>query len=271
MMGAAMLVGTMGGGLLGQLDLAYPYVVRAALLLACLVVAAIWMHDLGFERRAFKVREVPMEMRRVTRDSVRDGWKRPAVRLLMLISMLHWGFLIWGWYAWQPHFVELAGGAIWIAGAVAAAVSVTMIVGNGVAPKLALWVGDRSWLLAVTQTIFVVGLAGVALADTFWPAVLSFLLAMVAFGIHEPVRTAMLHALIPSRTRATVLSFAGLMASAAGVVSQIALADFAESRGIPAGYAIGAVLMVFAVPLAILGGRLGGKKACDPAHAAASS
>ena len=37
--GAAMLVGTVGGGLLGQVDLSLPYVVRSALLAAVFVVA----------------------------------------------------------------------------------------------------------------------------------------------------------------------------------------------------------------------------------------
>ena len=49
--GAAMLVGTVGGGLLGQIDLSLPYVVRSALLLAVFVVAYAVMHDLGFEPR----------------------------------------------------------------------------------------------------------------------------------------------------------------------------------------------------------------------------
>ena len=44
-----MLVGTVGGGLLGQIDLSLPYLVRAGLLLAVFVVAYVVMHDLGFD------------------------------------------------------------------------------------------------------------------------------------------------------------------------------------------------------------------------------
>ena len=49
--GAAMLVGTIGGGLLGQINLSLPYIVRTVLLLAVFVVAYVVMHDLGFEPR----------------------------------------------------------------------------------------------------------------------------------------------------------------------------------------------------------------------------
>ena len=39
--GAAMLVGTVGGGLLGQVDLSLPYLVRAALLVAVFGIAYV--------------------------------------------------------------------------------------------------------------------------------------------------------------------------------------------------------------------------------------
>ena len=261
--GAAMLIGTLTGGFLGSWHLSAPYVLRAVLLVACLVVAAVWMHDLGFTQRRFKAKQIPREMRAILDDSLRDGWRRPPVRALLLIGMLWWGFLIWGWYAWQPHFVDLAGGAIWVAGIVAAAVSLTMIAGNGIAPRLAKWMGDRSLVLLTMSLFAALGFVGVGLAESFWPAVLAFLFAMAAFAIHEPVRNAMLHALIPSRTRATVVSFGGLLGSAAGVVSQVVLARYAETAGIPAGYIVGAVIILAAVPLAAWSGRIA-KRACDP-------
>jgi len=45
---AAMLVGTIGGGFLGQIDLSIPYVLRSILLVAVFVVAFVVMHDVGF-------------------------------------------------------------------------------------------------------------------------------------------------------------------------------------------------------------------------------
>ena len=46
--GAAMLAGTVTGGLLGSLTLTAPYLVRAALLAALFAMAFFTMHDLGF-------------------------------------------------------------------------------------------------------------------------------------------------------------------------------------------------------------------------------
>ena len=49
--GAAMLIGTVGGGLLGQIDLAIPFVVRSLLLLLLFVLAFFGMHDIGFQSK----------------------------------------------------------------------------------------------------------------------------------------------------------------------------------------------------------------------------
>ena len=50
-----MLVGTVGGGFLGQADLALPYVVRSALLVAVFVIAFFVMFDVGFTPRRVAV------------------------------------------------------------------------------------------------------------------------------------------------------------------------------------------------------------------------
>src|SRR5574337_101390 len=53
--GVAMVVGTIGGGLLGQIDLSIPYLVRAALLGILFLVAYVVMHDVGFTPRRVPV------------------------------------------------------------------------------------------------------------------------------------------------------------------------------------------------------------------------
>ena len=63
--GAAMLVGTVVGGLLGSVDLALPYWVRTGMLIAVWAVAFVVMHDVGFKARALRWSSVPGEMRLV--------------------------------------------------------------------------------------------------------------------------------------------------------------------------------------------------------------
>ncbi len=247
--GVSLLVGTVGGGLLGQLDLSYPYVVRAVLL-ALLFGFAYWtMHDVGFQRRPFRWRDVPKEVRRITGASIEHGLRNPPVRLVMLMTLLHMGFLVWGWYAWQPYFLGLLGqDLVWVAGVIAAGLGLVMIIGGQVAAAIGTRV-RRSTTIAVAAIVFSLGMVATGLAGSFWPAVGAFFVGMTAFSVSEPIRQAALHGCIPSETRATVVSFNGLMGSAGGVASQPMLGAFGRSLGIGPAYVLGGIVTL---PVALL-------------------
>lgn len=135
--GAAMLIGSVGGGLLGTVDLAWPYVVRAALLGAAFVVGLRLMHDIGFEPRARTSASTVDELRDVLHRGIAFGWNKPAVRLLMFVSVFQSAFMMWGFYAWQPYFLELLGrDAVWVTGVVSALIALATIAGNGVVELL---------------------------------------------------------------------------------------------------------------------------------------
>ena len=128
-----MLVGTVGGGLLGQIDLSLPYLVRSGLLAAVFVVAFVVMHDVGFTPRRVTVGELPGEVARNARAGVEFGWRQRSLRLLMLAGAAQSAFLMWGFYASQPYLLGLLDSdAVWVAGLVAAGVALATIVGNQV-------------------------------------------------------------------------------------------------------------------------------------------
>lgn len=256
--GAAMLVGTAGGGYLGSLDLSLPYVVRAVMLCAVFAVGCWTMHDLGFTPRALRFSDLPQEMGKVTHESLTYGWHKRSVRLLMAHSFVQLGFLSWAFYAWQPYFLELLGKeAVWVAGVIAALISVSMIIGNALVDWLSQFCGRRTTLLlwaAGTQTVASVG---VGLANDFWLAVAFLLIVTAAMGVTGPVKQAYLHQLIPSAQRASVISFDSMMGNAGGVMGQSGLGYLSRARSIGDGYVVGGVATLFALPVLVLLRRLG--------------
>ena len=64
---AAIVVGTISGGLLGSIDLALPFVLRAGLLVPVFAIAFVLMRDLGFAGRPLSRSTVVGEMRGVAR------------------------------------------------------------------------------------------------------------------------------------------------------------------------------------------------------------
>ncbi len=275
--GAAMLVGTVGGGLLGQIDLSLPFILRSLLLLVLFGMAFFGMHDIGFEPRHVPLRQVPKEARGVARAGISFGWGHRSLRLLMIAGAVQSGFFFWAWYAWQPYFLELLGrDVVWVAGVVAALLAVSMMIGNSIVEIVTRWCGRRTTLMLWTGSVFSVAMIGVGVASTFALALALLFLAGVAMGVQMPVRQAFLHEMVPGEQRATVVSFDSMVSGAGGVVGQVGLGAVADRRGYSAGYIIGGAVTLIAVPLVLLlrkrsdnadffgGSRPGAQGSCVP-------
>jgi len=129
--GAAMLIGSIGGGLLGELDLSVPFLVRTGLLMLVFVFSYRTMYDIGFTPLQTSWRSLPSDRRKITQASIKHGWKQNEVRLLILAGVVQATLLAWGFHAWQPYFLDLFGKEItWVAGVIAALISISTILGN---------------------------------------------------------------------------------------------------------------------------------------------
>ncbi len=258
--GAAMLIGTISGGVLGNFDLAVPFMVRAALLIVVFGVAFFMMHDVGFSARNLTLSALPAEMKSIAQASIRYGWRERPVRLLMIVTFIQSGFLTWGWYAWQPYFLELLGqDAVWVAGVVAALVSLSMIAGNMLVEWFTKFCGKRTTLMLWAAGGFAAAAVGVGLAGSFWIAVPMLLLMTFSLGVTMPVKQAYLHQIIPSEQRATVVSFDSLVGSVGSVGGQSGLGYLAQFRSIASGYVVGGIGLVAALPVLLVLRRWGGE------------
>jgi MFS family permease len=247
---AATLIGTVGGGALGQIDLAIPYLARSALLAGAFVVGFGMMHDIGFTPRTLRFRGIVAEMRKVARAGMTFGWRSPSVRLLVLVSFVEAGFFFWAWYAWQPYFLDLLGrDLVWVAGVIAALFSFAGILGNSLVGRLAKPGRRRTTLLVAGSAVLTASMVGVGLLRFFWVAVPLFLLGAVVFGLLMPVRQTYLHAIIPTSERATLVSFDSLVGSLGSVGGQTGLGYLSQVRSIADGFVIGGSATVVAVPL----------------------
>ncbi|GAA3961123.1 MFS transporter [Actinoplanes auranticolor] len=255
-MGVGMLVGAGGGGYLAQFaGLGAPYLLRAAVLVVMLVVAALLMHDLGFTPdRGGGYRA---EVRRIAAHSVEYGLRVRPVRWLMLAAPCTGGAMIYVHYALQPYLLQLWGdeAAYGIAGISAALLAAAQIVGGLVAPALRRVFARRTSMLLATLGGSVLAVLLIALIPSFWVV----LALVVAWGLlaaaGQPVRQAYLNGMIPSQQRATILSFDSLMASTGGVVTQPALGRAADVWGYPASYLMSAGVAALALPFVWLSRR----------------
>jgi MFS family permease len=254
--GAAMLGGSVAGGFIAeQTSLAVPFVVRGVILGVMFVVAFAFMHDLGFTPE--KGGSIPSEVRNVASASIEYGWRVPAVKWLMLESLAMGGVGIYVFYALQPYLLELWGDpqAYQIAGLVAAIVAGAQIAGGVAAPWIRRQFTRRTSALILIAVLTVIILALIGLADSFWPVLGLTVVWGLLFAAAMPIRQAYLNGMIPSRQRATILSFDSLMGSSGGVWTQPLLGRAADVWGYAPSYLLSSGIYALAVPFLVLSRR----------------
>ena len=256
--GAAMLVGTIGGGLIGQVDLSGPYVVRSVLLLLVFAIALAAMHDIGYTPRRVPIDQLPAAMAETARAGVTFGWRQLPIRLLMIVSAVQTGFLIFAFYAWQPYLLGLLDrDAVWVAGLVSAGIALATIAGNQVVQVASRYCGRRTTLMLAAASFEAAFAFLFGLTASFWVALVGLLGIMFASGVMSPVRQAYIQQLIPSEQRATVTSFDSMVGGVGGTVGQLGLGWMGEARSVRAAFAAGGAAVATVVPLVAWVRRLG--------------
>ena len=254
--GAAMLTGSVAGGFIAQLtSLGVPFVLRGAVLVVMFAVAFRLMHDVGFAPE--KGGRPVTEMRKIASASIEFGWRVPAVKWLMVESLFTGGVGFYAFYALQPYLLELYGDpeAYTIAGLVAAIVAGSQILGGVAAPWIRRRFHRRTSALIAMAATSTLTLALIGVVESLWPVIGLIVIWGLLFAASMPIRQTYLNGLIPSRQRATILSFDSLTSSVGGVWSQPVLGRAADVWSYPASYLLGAGISAVALPALALSRR----------------
>lgn len=254
--GVAMLVGTTAGGLLGQLDLRVPYVVRAVLLVPIIVIAWVGIKEPGRERRALSLATLPAEMKAVFVGGVRHGLRHPVVRPLIFAAAVANTFMMFGFYSWQRYFLDLLGRElVWVNGVVAALVGAASIAGNLAMSRVAAIIGTRTGVLIACVAVRTVTIMLCGLAPSFGVAVALYLFATFAGSVASPIRQGLINHHIPSSQRATILSVDSLFSELGSGIGQSGWGYLARRQGIGTAWVAAGAFLVLGIPLLALARR----------------
>lgn len=258
---SAMLVGTLAGGFLGQLNLSLPYVVRAGLLVLTFVVTLFMMREIGFEPRPLKMSSFTQETRTIFDAGVRYAWRHKVVRPLLWVSFLVGIFMFFAFYSWQRYALDLLGrNYVWIVGALVAGFSLASIIGNSLVRRVMKSGEARreaAVVLAICMACMAVLAAGIGVVGIVFdkPGVVPFVIASTLwlvwgflFGVVMPIRQAYLNEQIPSAQRATVLSLDSFFGDAGAAAGQPTLGWIAQQVSLPVSWIIGSIFVGLSVP-----------------------
>ena len=190
------------------------------------------MHDVGFTPE--KGGRPLAEMRKIASASIDYGWRVPAVKWLMVEALFTGGVGIYAFYALQPYLLELYGDpqAYQVAGLVAAIVAGAQILGGIAAPRIRRLFRRRTSALIVDRRARRRRRSAlIGLVESFWAVIGLIVVWGLLFAASMPIRQTYINGLIPSRQRATILSFDSMMSSTGGVWAQPLLGRAADVWG----------------------------------------
>ena len=247
--GIAMFVGSVLGGIIAQAtNLGVPFLLRAGVLAVMLVFAAIVMKDLGFTPdRSMR----PLAAtRNVLKQSIDHGLRKRSVRWVILSAPFASGVGIYAFYALQPYLLELYGDktAYSIAGLAAAILSLAQVAGGVLASRIRRLFAKRTTTVIGASLVSILVLVALGVTSLFWFAVVCLVVWGFVFAVAGPVRQSYLNDMIPSKQRATVLSFDSLFGSLGGVFIQPALGRAADLWGYGTSLVIGGAVELIGIP-----------------------
>ena len=251
--GVAMLIGSVGGGIIAQTtNLGVPYILRAVILGITFIVAFLFMKDLGFKPE--KRKSISSQVKKVFSVSISKGLGFKPVRWIMLAAPFGAGVSFYAFYAMQPYLLELYGdsGAYSIAGIAAAVIGGAQVLGGVIVNYLRKVFKLRTSILIIGTILNTVLLLGIGLTSSFYIAVFLLILWGMVFAAIMPVRQTYLNKLIPSNQRATVLSFDSLVASTGGVGAQPILGKVADISNYSTSYFASSAIQILALPFLFL-------------------
>jgi len=247
--GITMILGTVAGGFLGQIDLSLPYLARAGSLFLLFILAFSFMKETGFTPKG-NADSYLFHFKRIVSDSFTFGWKNRTMRAFIQISFFQSLFMMWGFYASQPYFLNLLHkpDAVWISGLITASAALSQTGGNMLVPTMTKIFRRRTSILLLASSVTVLAAACLGFSKGFLTAFPCFLIMTASFGLFGPVKQGYIHQIIPGDQRATVLSFDSLVGNGGGIIGQPLLGYISRTFSISAAYMAGAFFLTGVLP-----------------------
>ena len=242
---AAVIVGVIACGYLADRDLVLPWLAAMGVFLVTAVVAALTMREsppgtisAAHPRRA---------LHHAVREDVGSVVANPVLLLLCVLTAAgaFAGFPLHMY--WAPQLQAVSGAGPRLLGWVAALLNLAALTGSAVLPRL-LARARRSTVLAAAACWRAAMLALAAGATALSPMLAGLVLQETAFGLTEPVLAGLTNEHVPSARRATLLSVRSTFFTLGGAAGLVTIGLVGRGAGVPAAWAVSAVLFAATVP-----------------------
>lgn len=239
----ARLSSALFGAFLADFSMVLPWLIGGSLFTVAGTTALFTMKEEYFERKTLSFRAGVNALTNTVKTSIEYGVRNENIRFVMILTLVLAFATMAPNMQWQPYFKnwlpsQLSMGFIFVG------VSLSLMFGGWLAPKVLSRVTDERKALVVCLAVIGVGILGSVSLLVLPPIIFFFLAHEVGRGAFEPIKTAYLHDNIPSKERATVISFESIAHHLGGVVGLIASGLLAEYGSIQLAWIVSGVSLL---------------------------
>ena len=245
---AGIIIGAVLGGYLGAADLALPWLAGSMVLFLLFIISQFLMTEPYFKRKPLKLKSTFKEMNKIASASVRYGMNHPII-LNMIIAGFLLGIAVQSWNMyWTPFFKDTLKVDTSVLGWMFAAISLFSILGMHFAKHTLARLKDRKNVLIFDAVLIAIAITVSAAIGAPYLVVLFFLLHEIGRGMWGPIDSALMNDYVPSKQRATIISFDSMVSHGGSAIGLFASGLIANAYGIPLSWIVGAAVLLIAVP-----------------------
>ncbi len=244
-MGSAMI-----GAYVGNIDIAWPWLLGAGGYMVSGTVGAFLMHDERPHTTTVRIAAIPRQVAANVGDGIRAGLGAHTVLRLSVAGAIT--FAAWApyWIEWPIMFNESLKVGVWIVGWIYCGLSAARLIGAEISARLQ---GDESRRAARVSMLVTGASVMLLLAGLFGgrPAVsLAMLFVMNLFtGAMMPLIQSWFNEQIEAGNRATLLSFNSTFQTMGGAMGLLFAGRIVDTAGIPFEWQIAGLISVCAAPV----------------------
>lgn len=243
--------GTIGGSLFGaylaRYDLALPWLCGGVALVMIGVIAVCIMREEYFERS--KLRIDLAALKHVIVDSIRYGIKKKSVLYVVafgsVITMCVQSLNM----QWQLRFARDFRFDTWDLGWAYVGISLFVMLGSFLSRKFMTVIGNEKRALILSQVATVVGILAASFAFGPLAVLPAFFLHEVGRGMISPLKRAYMNKRIPSKQRATIISFDSMITKVGAFIGLVVGGGLAERYGISTAWIASGIALAIAIPI----------------------
>ncbi len=240
------ILAALAGAFLADISLSLPWIAGSVVYAITGVIAFIILKEEYFVREKFHPITGWYKLVDVVKTSAQYGIKNKNIRFVMLLVLgLNFAVMAPN-MQWQPYFKE------WIPnqknlGFVWSGMALSLMFGSWLAPMLLKKIVSESKSLLICHAVTAMCLIGTVSFGNMTMTLIMFYMHEVARGAFEPIKEAYLHDNIPSKERATIVSFESIAHHAGGAVGLVISGALAEYGSIEFAWIVSGVSLLLVV------------------------